>query len=92
VQGSGSALCPGGHALDSGPRGRDTLTTAHYVGYGNFSGTVQFLGVTKDDIGESRLALNVMLTSTTVRGIMTNRVAACLQAGVLMMTDVRHPA
>ena len=46
----------GGHALDGEPRGHSIL--ADQAGYGNSSGTVQFLVVTKDDIGESRLALD----------------------------------
>ena len=43
-------------------------------GYGNPSGTVQFLVVTKDDIGENRLALDSVMTSTT----MTYHAAECL--------------
>ena len=38
-------------------RGRSILTADDYVECGNSSGTVQFLVVTKDDIGESRLAI-----------------------------------
>ena len=59
-------VCRRGHTLDSGPRGRGTLTTADYGGYGNSSGTAQFLVVTKDDIGESRLALNALMKSNWV--------------------------
>ena len=56
MQVSGSILYVGGHALEGGPHGRSIL--ADYVGYGNSSGTEQFLVVTKDNIGESRLALD----------------------------------
>ena len=53
--------------------------------YGDSSGTVEYLVVTKDDIGESRLALDAMTTSTTVKGTMTYPAAVCLQPGVVMM-------
>ena len=65
-------------------RGHSILTAADYAKYGDSSGT-EYLVVTKDDIGESRLALDAMMTSTTVKGTMTYHAAVCLQHGVLMM-------
>ena len=53
-------------------RGHSILTAAHYARYGNACGTVEYLVVTKDDIGETRLALDAMTTSTTVKGTMTS--------------------
>ena len=40
------------------------LTAADYAGYGNFSGTVEYLVIKTDGIGESRVALDAMTTST----------------------------
>ena len=61
------------------------LTAADYARYGDSSGTVEYLVVTKDDIGESRLAIDAMTTSTTVKGTMIYHEAVCLQPGVLIM-------
>ena len=41
--------------------------------------------VTKDDIGESRLALDPVMTSMTVKGIMTYHAVVCLQPVVLVV-------
>ena len=44
-----------------------------------------FLVVTKDDIGESRMALYALTTSTTVKGTTANHAAVCVQSEVLMV-------
>ena len=64
-------------------RGHSILTAADYVIRGNSSGTVEFHVVTKDDIGENRLALDAFMT--TVKGTMTNHAAVCVQSVVLIV-------
>ena len=52
---------------------------------GNSSSTEQCLVTTKNDTGESRLALDALTTSTTVKGTTTNHAAVCVQSEVLMV-------
>ena len=66
-------------------RGPSILVAADYVMCKNSSDTCEFLVVTEDDIGESRLTLNALTTSTTVKGIMTNHAGVCAQSEVLMV-------
>ena len=49
--------------------------------YGYSSGTIEHLVVTKDDIGDSRPALDAMTTSTTVKGTMTYHAACASSLG-----------
>ena len=67
------------------PFGGMSPAAAACSGYGNSCGTEQFLVTTKNDTGESRLALDALTTSTTVKGTTTNHAAVCVQSEVLMV-------
>ena len=66
-------------------RGNSILTATQYAAYGNSSGKVKYIVVSKEAVADGLLALVAIKSTSTVKGTMTYHAAVCPRPGVLKM-------